>query len=101
MTYYSIKRLFKNGIESHDGRSNGEYVYVAIPGSYWTDRLKIGRDIFTDRASAVAAALKAIEKKRKSIAKQLAKIDDLEVSLATPTSRSLTGDAPDVVVDES
>jgi hypothetical protein len=82
ITGYSIKYWSTAGIEGpikaevEASYGVGEYASWKTPRSYYTDRTeRIGRHFFESRDDAVAAAIKARDKKIASLRKQIAQME--------------------------
>lgn len=77
-TYYLIKYVMSIGIEVCDGEpidTNAGTIMLAGRYRYY----HLGRDVFLDRGDAVRAARALREKRIKSLRKQLASAETLEI----------------------
>lgn len=77
-TYYLVKYVMSLGIEACDGMPlDSNPLTIDIPGRCGYYRLD--RDVFTDRNEAVAAARALQAKRIKSLRKQLANAEAVEI----------------------
>jgi hypothetical protein len=81
--YFVTKYALTDGIQSLEMEvpNDGEiYVYDRRPGSW--RQFTLGRNCFTDSASATVAASKQRDKKIASLKKQIAKLENLSFEAA-------------------
>lgn len=84
MKVFTTKYALTTGIAEEEVRVSDvddKYVYSGTIGSFSSIQYVMGRTAFMTRAEAVANVRKQIAAKRKSIVKQIKKLDELEKSL--------------------